>query len=110
LDPGAGQDDGTEGGVKKYLILILAGAALACAECRIEATVEPLSNRDKRIPDERLLAIRHGAVFGCGREVYDYNTQTVETHKAHSLKPGHKVTLRSLDKTPHGKLLVEVAK
>ena len=92
----------------KYLILILAVAALACAECRIEATVEPLSNRDKRIPDNRLLAIRHGAIFNCGREVYDYNRQTVETRKAHSLKPGDKMKLRSLGRTPHGTLLVEV--
>lgn len=92
----------------RKLIMMLAGSALVCAECRIEATVESLSNRDKRIPDERLLAVRHGAVFGCGREVYDYNRQTVETKKPHSLKPGDRVTLRSLDRTPHGKLLVEV--
>jgi hypothetical protein len=94
--------------MKRYLILMLAGLALLCAECRIEATVEPLSNRDKRIPDERLLTIRHGAVFNCGREVYDYTGQTVETRKPHGLKPGDKVTLRSLDKTPKGKLLVSI--
>jgi hypothetical protein len=96
--------------MRRLSVLLFVGSALVCAECRIKATVEPLSNRDKRIPDERLLSIRHGAVFGCGRDVYDYTGQTVETLKTHALKPGDRVTLRSLDKTPHGKLLVEVVK
>lgn len=44
----------------------------------------------------------------CGREISEYSILAVETRKPHNLKLGQRVHMRSLDRTPHGKLLVEV--
>lgn len=97
-------------------LAVASSAALSLAlGCEMTGTVLELAQRHTAVKDERLMTVRVTGARGCGREIETDGRDgraastvlTVETNK-HGRRVGDVVELRSLERTPHGFLLVTV--